>query len=245
MAATAPALEERGRAIGETLVRARGRAELLRTPARAGVAVIERRSGELAAELQACAHDEAGVQATARTVDGDGHRDRGRAHPLHRPHRRARPPARPGDRRRRASRPSPDEPLPADERAAVAARLERLERRRESLGAVNPLAAEEYETEKRRAGELTEQCADLERSLRELRGLIRDLTQTIDRRFAETFERGRAQLHRGHPHAVPGRLGPAAADRRVVWARRRAGGRGRGGRRGAAARRTSPASSSR
>ena len=70
----------------------------------------------------------------------------------------------------------------------MAARLERLERRRESLGAVNPLAAEEYETEGRRAGELTEQCADLERSLRELRGLIRDLTQTIDHRFTETFD---------------------------------------------------------
>jgi chromosome segregation protein len=66
--------------------------------------------------------------------------------------------------------------------------MERLERRRESLGAVNPLAAEEYEAEKRRTGELTEQCADLEKSLRELRGLIRDLTQTIDRRFAETFD---------------------------------------------------------
>jgi chromosome segregation protein len=84
--------------------------------------------------------------------------------------------------------PDPEAPLPADERAAVAARLERLERRRESLGAVNPLAAEEYETEGRRADELTEQCADLERSLRELRGLIRDLTQTIDHRFTETFD---------------------------------------------------------
>ncbi len=81
-----------------------------------------------------------------------------------------------------------DEPLPPEERESVAARMERLERRRESLGAVNPLAAEEYEAEKRRTGELTEQCADLERSLRELRGLIRDLTQTIDRRFAETFD---------------------------------------------------------
>jgi len=69
----------------------------------------------------------------------------------------------------------------------AAARLERLERRRESLGAVNPLAAEEYDEAKGRADELTDQCADLERSLKELRGLIRDLTQTIDRRFAETF----------------------------------------------------------
>ena len=42
----------------------------------------------------------------------------------------------------------PAEPLLPDEAAALAARLERLERRRESLGAVNPLAAEEYEQEK-------------------------------------------------------------------------------------------------
>src|SRR5205823_8678203 len=84
--------------------------------------------------------------------------------------------------------PELEEPLPPEERESVAARMERLERRRESLGAVNPLAAEEYEAEKQRTGELTEQCADLEKSLRELRGLIRDLTQTIDHRFAETFE---------------------------------------------------------
>jgi chromosome segregation protein len=75
-----------------------------------------------------------------------------------------------------------------DEAAAQAARLERLERRRESLGAVNPLAQEEYEQEKQRAEDLTAQCDDLERSLKELRALIRDLTRTIDERFAATFD---------------------------------------------------------
>src|SRR5581483_11246140 len=84
--------------------------------------------------------------------------------------------------------PELDEPLTVDDRAAIAARLERLERRRESLGMVNPLAADEYEAEKQRTGELTEQCADLERSLREVRSLIRDLTRTIDSRFAATFD---------------------------------------------------------
>ena len=82
----------------------------------------------------------------------------------------------------------PAEPLLPDEAAALAARLERLERRRESLGAVNPLAAEEYEQEKVRADDLSAQCDDLETSLAELRGLIRDLTATIDERFAATFE---------------------------------------------------------
>ena len=36
------------------------------------------------------------------------------------------------------------EPLAADERAALAGRIERLARRREQLGPVNPLAQEEY-----------------------------------------------------------------------------------------------------
>src|SRR5437660_553793 len=82
----------------------------------------------------------------------------------------------------------PEQPLEVDEAAAQAARLERLERRRESLGAVNPLAQEEYEQEKQRAEDLTAQCDDLERSLWELRTLIRDLTRTIDERFAATFQ---------------------------------------------------------
>jgi chromosome segregation protein len=80
-----------------------------------------------------------------------------------------------------------ERPLEVDEAAALAARLERLERRRESLGAVNPLAQEEYEQAKQRGDDLTTQCDDLERSLKELRTLIRDLTRTIDERFEETF----------------------------------------------------------
>jgi chromosome segregation protein len=80
-----------------------------------------------------------------------------------------------------------ERPLELDEAAARAARLERLERRRESLGAVNPLAQEEYEQEKQRGDDLTTQCDDLERSLKELRTLIRDLTRTIDQRFEATF----------------------------------------------------------
>ena len=64
----------------------------------------------------------------------------------------------------------------------------RLERRREQLGQVNPLAKEEYEAEKERLEELAAQRADLERSLDELEKLRRELTETVERRFAETFE---------------------------------------------------------
>lgn len=73
-------------------------------------------------------------------------------------------------------------------REEMVAKLERLERRREALGGVNPFAKEEYAREKERLAELTVQRKDLEQSLRELEKLRRDLTETVERRFAETFE---------------------------------------------------------
>ena len=79
------------------------------------------------------------------------------------------------------------EPAEGDDRDELADTLERLERRREQLGQVNPLAREEYEAEKERLDELATQRADLERSLDELEQLRRDLTETVERRFEETF----------------------------------------------------------
>jgi chromosome segregation protein len=79
------------------------------------------------------------------------------------------------------------EPVDGGARDELVAKLERLERRREQLGQVNPLAREEYEAEKERLDELARQRADLEESLRELEQLRRDLTETVERRFAETF----------------------------------------------------------
>jgi chromosome segregation protein len=52
---------------------------------------------------------------------------------------------------------------------------------------VNPLAKEEYEAEKGRLEELATQRADLEASLDELEKLRAELTETVERRFAETF----------------------------------------------------------
>ena len=80
------------------------------------------------------------------------------------------------------------EPAEGDDRDAIAERLERLGRRREELGRVNPLAAEEYEREKESLAELTAQREDLERSLDELAKLRDDLDRTVERRFAETFD---------------------------------------------------------
>ena len=73
-------------------------------------------------------------------------------------------------------------------RADLADKLERLERRREQLGGVNPFAKDEYAVEKERLSELRTQREDLESSLAELQKLRDELTETLDRRFAETFD---------------------------------------------------------
>jgi chromosome segregation ATPase len=74
------------------------------------------------------------------------------------------------------------------ERQELADKLERLERRREQLGGVNPFAKEEYAREKERLTELRTQREDLERSLAELQTLRDELTQTVEQRFTETFD---------------------------------------------------------
>ena len=76
---------------------------------------------------------------------------------------------------------------PDGDRDELAARIARLESRREALGKVNPLAKEEYEAEKERLEELSTQRVDLESSLRELEGLRDELAETVRRRFDETF----------------------------------------------------------
>ena len=79
------------------------------------------------------------------------------------------------------------EPLECRDPAELAERLQRLVRRRAQVGEVNPLAKEEYAAEKERLEELAAQRADLVRSLEELEQLRRELTETVERRFAETF----------------------------------------------------------
>jgi chromosome segregation protein len=78
-------------------------------------------------------------------------------------------------------------PAEGDDVDELIQRAERLERRREALGQVNPLAKQEYDQEKARLAELQVQREDLEQSLEELAGLRDDLAQTVEHRFAETF----------------------------------------------------------
>jgi len=83
--------------------------------------------------------------------------------------------------------PQPAE-LSAEERDELQARLDRLERRRERLGPVNPLAEREYEEAVAHVEELETQRTDLEAALAELRGLIRETDRRIRESFEQTFE---------------------------------------------------------
>jgi chromosome segregation protein len=80
------------------------------------------------------------------------------------------------------------EPLEQEQVDALQARLERLQRRREQLGPVNPLAQDEYAEAIAHVEELETRRSDLEAALRELRGVIRDTDRQIQETFQETFE---------------------------------------------------------
>jgi chromosome segregation protein len=79
------------------------------------------------------------------------------------------------------------EPLTDEQVEELRAEIARLERRREALGQVNPLAAEEHAREKARLEELVLQREDLERSLSELAKLRDELAATVEQRFEETY----------------------------------------------------------
>jgi chromosome segregation protein len=79
------------------------------------------------------------------------------------------------------------EALGDEEREGLQARLERVGRRREQLGPVNPLAQEEYAEAVAHVGELEAQRADLETALRELEKLIADTDRQIRTTFEHTF----------------------------------------------------------
>jgi chromosome segregation protein len=83
--------------------------------------------------------------------------------------------------------PGGPEALDEEELQALAARVERLTRRREQLGPVNPLAQQEYSEALEHVEELESQRTDLETALRELGSVIRDTDRQIQQTFEETF----------------------------------------------------------
>jgi chromosome segregation protein len=109
----------------------------------------------------------------------------------------------------------PDEELQQDQRDALQQRIERLARRREQLGPVNPLAQQEYRDAVEHVEELERQREDLETALRELEKLIRD----TDRQIRESFERTFAAAAQNFEEVVE-KLFPGGRGRlRLVHAR--------------------------
>ena len=123
------------------------------------------------------------------------------------------------------------EKLPGEEAQALQTRIERLQRRREQLGPVNPLAKAEYDEALAHVEELERQRTDLETALRELKSLIRETDRQIRETFEETFHaaarnfeelaatlfpggRGRLSLVQDHtgPRPVLGGEEPAPAE---------------------------------
>jgi chromosome segregation protein len=167
-------------ALGTALEEARRVAGRFEAPLRARVDAGSTRAGELGEELRRLGAaevdlrhelEDASAALTAAEVDI------------------ARIEAEESDARRRLESASAGdvEPSEGDDRDELAGRVDRLEARRVTLGQVNPLAREEYEEEKARLSDLATQREDLERSLEELEGLRRELAETVERRFSETF----------------------------------------------------------
>ena len=99
------------------------------------------------------------------------------------------------------------EALDDAERLEIETKLERVARRREQLGPVNPLAEREYEQALEHVESLETQRADLETALSELQGLIRETDRKIAAAFEQTFEATERNFEELVEHLFPGGRG--------------------------------------
>jgi chromosome segregation protein len=168
----------------------------------------DREAGEkLAAELRACAAHETQVQARLKERGEEVTRGEVRAQQVR---------DRAADADRELGRLAAKLGLEAEaaeheledgERADLEGRIERLRRRREQLGPVNPLAKREYEEAVAHVEELESQREDLETAMRELEGLIRDTDRRIREAFEETFEAAARNFEEVAEQLFPGGRG--------------------------------------
>ncbi|HWC49463.1 MAG TPA: AAA family ATPase [Solirubrobacterales bacterium] len=162
---------------------------------------------EIAAELKKCSQQEFELQAEMKKTSDELTRAEVEAAHL-------------GDRRAEAERelasiserlgeeiPPATEALTDEARAEIDKRLERLERRRAQIGPVNPLAEQEYDEAREHVEALQTQREDIERSMRELESLIRDIDEEIERAFEETFEATAKNFEEMVEHLFPGGRG--------------------------------------
>jgi chromosome segregation protein len=185
------ALEPRARRIAAALASVAQGAEALLGELEEQLSRDHAAGEQVAAELRACAHEEAEIQTrlralgeTVTTAEVAAQRLRDQldetieelsaiAERLERPL-----PSREDENA---------QPLPPEETSALETRVQRLTRRREQLGPVNPLAQEEYAQALAHVEELEARRSDLETALRELRTIIRDTDRQISETFEQTF----------------------------------------------------------
>jgi chromosome segregation ATPase len=162
---------------------------------------------EIAEELRACSQQEFELQAEMRKTSDELTQAEVEAAHL-------------GDRRAEAERelasiaerlgeeiPPAEEALSEEARAEIDRKLERLERRRAQIGPVNPLAEQEYDEAREHVESLQVQREDIERSMRELESLIRDIDEEIERAFEQTFEATAKNFEEMVEHLFPGGRG--------------------------------------
>ncbi|MCW2999034.1 MAG: family ATPase [Solirubrobacterales bacterium] len=99
------------------------------------------------------------------------------------------------------------EPLQGDEVEQLRQRVDRLRKRREQLGPVNPLAKAEYDEALAHVEELETQRTDLETALRELRTFIKDTDRQIRETFEETFNAAAKNFEELSARLFPGGRG--------------------------------------
>ena len=99
------------------------------------------------------------------------------------------------------------EALGQEEREEIERKLERLQRRRDQLGPVNPLAKDEYAEALAHVTELETTREDLETAMSELQKLIRETDRRIQSAFEETFEATERNFEELVEHLFPGGRG--------------------------------------
>jgi chromosome segregation protein len=160
-----------------------------------------------AAELRACAQEEVSLQARLRRASEAVTQAEVAAQQVRDAHADAR-----GDldevatKLGLAAEPAEDA-MDAERRLELEARIERLARRRESLGPVNPLAQQEYEEAIAHVEELETQRADLEAAMAELERLIKETDRRIRESFEQTFEAAAKNFEDVIQHLFPGGRG--------------------------------------
>jgi chromosome segregation ATPase len=170
--------------------------------------VVGARTGDdLTVELRECSRAEVELQASLRQIG-----ERLTAAEVRAAHLRDRREEAAGEHSRIVEKlgleqPPDPERLSEERRAELEAGVERLIRRREQLGPVNPLAEREYEEAKAHVEELESQREDLERAMSELAGLIRKTDREISAAFEETFAAARRNFEELIEHMFPGGRG--------------------------------------